>query len=323
MRVRITRTVREERGEIHVRLRRRVRRVSKHDRLTRRKCVRGCVGTWNHDIEHHTRWKMGAHVLRHPLTRRIIALVHREEDPVERELLVGCHDVLNAPQDLRRRLEREWLALQRHDDVLARLENLVHDRSEARRRVDDDHMTPLACRMKQLLEQVRFGYKRVIGPMIRGVAHGTRQHDAQPRQGSREDDLAKPPRTVQIIGEPVRRVPTLETDAVANRALRIDVHYERLESTSRERRGEVDGCRRLPNTTFLTNDREHVPHRYGSVSSRVAPGSVPERRSSSVCFACFTQRSDSAPPGGCLRNASRCCMAPSPSPRLSNRNASP
>src|SRR5262252_1359338 len=98
----------------------------------------------------------------------------------------------------------------------------------------------------------------------------------------------------------------LEADAIADRALRVDVHDERLQPTSSERCREVDGGRRLPNSTLLTDDSEHMPHGYGSVSSRAARGSVPLRKSSSVCWACRTQRSDSAPDGGCRRNASRC-----------------
>src|SRR5690349_19232447 len=118
-------------------------------------------------------------------------------------------------------------------------------------------------------------------------------------------------------------MPPLEPDAVPHRALRIDVHHERLETSACEGGGEIHrGCR-LADSTFLADDREHVPHGYGSVSSRAAPGSVPVRRSSRVCCACRTQRSASAPDGGCRRKASRCSMAPSASPFLSSRNASP
>ena len=156
-------------------------------------------------------------------TRRVLSLVHRQQDAVERELVVRRDDVLNAAQNLRRRLQRERLALQRHDHVLTRLEHLVHDRAESGRRVDDDDVTPLARRVQQLLQEIGLGDERVIRPVVGGVAHRAGEHHAKPRQRRRQDDLAQPARAVQVVGESVRRMAPLEPHAVAHRALRVDV----------------------------------------------------------------------------------------------------
>ena len=110
-----------------------------------------------------------------------------------------------------------------------------------------------------------------------------------------------------VVGLHVMRwMAALETHAVSHGTLRVHVHDEGLQPSSSERGRKVDGGRRLSNSTLLTDDSEHMPHGYGSVSSRAARGSVPLRKSSRVCWACRTQRSDSAPDGGCFRNASRC-----------------
>ncbi len=85
-------------------------------------------------------------VLRHALARGILSLVHGQQDAVERQLIVHRDDILNTPQDLRSRLQRERLALQRHDHVLTGLEHLVHDGPETGRSVDDDDMASLARR---------------------------------------------------------------------------------------------------------------------------------------------------------------------------------
>ncbi len=111
--------------------------------------------------------------------------------------------------------------------------------------------------------------------------------------------LAKSASAIQIVGKSVRGMAALEAHAVAHGALRVHVDDERLQPSSSERCRKVDGGRRLSNATLLTDDSEHMPHGYGSVSSRAARGSVPLRKSSSVCCACRTQRSDSAPDGGC------------------------
>ena len=145
---------------------------------------------------------------------------------------------------------------------------------------------------------------------------------AKPWERRRENDFAESARPIEVVGESMCGVAPLEAHTVPHGTLRIHVDDERLQPSASERRSKVDGGRRLPHATFLTDDREHMPHGYGSVSSR-ALGSEPERRSSSVCCACRTQRSDSAPDGGSRRNASRCSIAPSISPFLISRNARP
>jgi response regulator RpfG family c-di-GMP phosphodiesterase len=141
-----------------------------------------------------------------------VQAVHRQQNAVERELLVDRDDVLNAAQDLRRGLERERLALQRDDHVLARLEYLVHDGAEPRRRVHDDDVAPLARRMQQLLEQIGLGDERVVRGVVGGVAHRTGEHHAEPRERGRKNDFAQSARAVQIVGEPVCRMSALEPE---------------------------------------------------------------------------------------------------------------
>ncbi len=58
-------------------------------------------------------------VLNHSLAGGIAGFVHREDQSVEYQLLVHFYDALNPTEDLRRGLESQWLALQRHDHVLA------------------------------------------------------------------------------------------------------------------------------------------------------------------------------------------------------------
>ena len=97
------------------------------------------------------------HVRRHALRRRVARLDHRQQDAVEREPWILAERRANAAQDLRRRLQRERLALQRHEHVLAAREHAMHDGAESRRRVHDDGVAALPRPLEQLRGARRLG----------------------------------------------------------------------------------------------------------------------------------------------------------------------
>jgi hypothetical protein len=75
------------------------------------KRIGGGDGSRNHRIEHDVGGKVSPHIINYPVAGGIVRLVHREKNPVQSEPLVYRHDVLDASQDLWRRLECERLAL--------------------------------------------------------------------------------------------------------------------------------------------------------------------------------------------------------------------
>src|SRR2546426_3805535 len=98
---------------------------------------------------------------------------------------------------------------------------------------------------------------------------------------------------------------------------------------------ERDHAAQVRGPEFITGHCRHEqeedapgPAQPGSLGGQGASAAAalvgPEApRSRSACVACSIHFCASGPLGGCARNARRCWAAPSGSPRLSSRNASP
>ena len=169
---------------------------------------------------------MPSHVVRYPDAGGVAGLVHRQQYAVEGQLGVGRDDRLDRAQDLRRCLQRERLALQRNQRVLAGLQCAAHDRSQPGRRVHDDDVASRSGFAQRLVQHVGVGDERLVPRVARLFGHGSDEEHAQPRNLRRQDDLPQPGSPDEVVEEPVLACPRRSPGAEANRALRVDVHQE-------------------------------------------------------------------------------------------------
>ena len=250
----------EHRREVHERLRGWIRRIAQHHRLPRGKGLGRRRAARNRNVEDHVARKIRAQVFRDALAAEARGVVHREHDAVERQLLVRRRDLLNAAQHLRRRLQRERLALERDDHVLAELEHAPRNRAEPGRRVDDHDLAPLA-RDRDHVAQQRATLEAVVELDVAAFgAHAACKDHAEPGEGGGEDDFAQRARAAQEIRDPVRRLTAPEPHTVAHRALRIRVDEQRLQPSARKRGRQVHRCRGLADAALLADDGEDMSH---------------------------------------------------------------
>ena len=73
--------------------------------------------------------KLLAHVRGDALRHLVPILEHREQDAVEHQRRIGRRSIAHGAEDLRRGLQRERLALERHDHVLAVREHAPRHRA--------------------------------------------------------------------------------------------------------------------------------------------------------------------------------------------------
>lgn len=141
--------------------------------------------------------------------------------------------------------------------MLAAEQNLVRDRPEPRRRIDNNDMATLASGLKQIWQQFRFRDKTLIRDVISLVAYCTRQYYAEPGEGGGKDDVTQRARAAQVIREAINRVIATQADAVADGSLRINVNNQRLEAAPRERGSQIDSGRRFSDAPLLAYNRYH------------------------------------------------------------------
>jgi hypothetical protein len=92
------------------------------------------------------------------------------------------------------------------------------------------------------------------------IGDRTGEEDAKPGERRGEHDVLQLVRAGQHVGQPGRLVDPGEADAVAHRALRIDVDEQRLAASACQCARQVDGCRGLPDPSLLADDREDRSH---------------------------------------------------------------
>ena len=214
------------------------------------------------------------HVVGDAHAGRVGRIVHREHEAIEREIVVELDHVLNAAENLWRRLEGERLALERDDYMLAPFQHLANDVTEPRWSIDEDDVTALSRLLEELREERRLGEQLVIHTLIDFVAHASREHDAHPRERGRKHDLAQGFGAVQIVRQAVHRMTRAKADAVPHRALRIGIDDERFQTAARECRGEVHRRCRFSDAALLADDRENFTH---AATRAPAPGRVSHR----------------------------------------------
>src|SRR6185312_13925622 len=191
--------------DVDVRLRCGVRRAARHYRLTGGERIRRCNRARHELAEDDIRGQVLPNVLDDALAGRIVGLVHRQNEPVQYQLLVELDDALNSAKDLRRGLQRKRLALQRHHDVLAAEQYLVRDGAEPGGCVDDYYVTALARRFQQLGKQFRVGDQALICEVIGFVTDRASENHTQPRQHRWKNHVAQRALAAQIVGEAVSR----------------------------------------------------------------------------------------------------------------------
>ena len=236
------------------------------------------------------RGKLFPHVCGHALGRRVARLDHRQQDALEREAGILGERRANAAQNLRRRLERQRLALERNQHVLAAREHAVHDRRPAR----------AACRRSRCSRAA--ARARTARPCA-----ATRRTGADSARATRSRSRCRPTRREARAGSSFAR-------PCASRACRRDSRRarcavgrglspspkrtepcgsasikQRLASAASERGREVDRGRRLAHAAFLADDREDLSH--AIARTRRGPSS-PLR---SVCRAFPRRAGPSAP----------------------------
>ncbi len=213
---------------------------------------------------------MRAHILCYAQACGIRRLVHRQENAVECELAVDGGDFLDGAEDLRRRLERQGLALERDECVLARFECAMHDGAESGRRVNDDDIAAGAGLFEYIAQHAGVRDETLIAGVVRGFGDRSDEKDAKPRQLRRKNDLAEAALSGDVIEESAGGVAAPQSGAVADGAVGIDVHEQGAETAPRERRREIDRRRRLADAALLADDRQDLAHAPGRRGTRGA-----------------------------------------------------
>ena len=180
---------------------------------------------------------------------------------MDRELRVEpCPNPFHRRKNLAQTLEREELALQRHEHRVARRHGVDGEEVERRRAVDEDiavgGLARLHRQRRHRLAQPEIPVRRAGDLQLDAKQIERRRHDVETRhrrldRGLRERSFADQ----HVIGRNRVRV-ALDAEAGRGVALRIDVDDQHRLVDRRERRAEVDRRRGLPHPALLVGDRK-------------------------------------------------------------------
>ena len=216
---------------------------------------------------------VGAHVRDHLAGQAIAGIVHGQNDAVDRQAGVerAAH-LFDGGQELRQAFEEPVLGLQRDDDRVGGGERVDREQVQRRGTVDQDigdglgivgsRSAVAAQRAAQLIGAVVVAGDFKLDPK---KVHG-RRGDEEARHRGRNDHLAQGFFADQHLVARGHARAAVDAEPGRGVALGIEIDDEDPLADGRQRRSEVDGCRRLADAALLVRHRENARPRPGSGS---------------------------------------------------------
>ncbi len=188
---------------------------------------------------------------------RVAAVEHRQHHALDAELGVeGVLDAIDRRHEVGQPLEREVLALERHQHPRRRGERVERQQAERGRAVEDHVGVALDVGAERVAE-ARAAIGGVDELELGGDEVLRRGDDVEQRDRRATDDVRhRGLPDEHVVDRALHRLPA-HADAARGVALRVAVDEQRPLLCRGEARGEVDGCRRLANPAFLVGDGEN------------------------------------------------------------------
>ena len=172
----------------------------------------------------------------------------------------GFH-ALDRLQQLRQSFEREELALQRHQNRIRRRHGIDCEQVE-RRRTIDQHIGDVAGARRSAQRRQRFPQSKRAIALLADFEFDAgeierRRRDGEPRNGSRQHDVAQGRVADQQIVGRITAAASIDAQPRRRIALGIEIEQQHVLADCGERGAEIDRRCGLADPAFLIGDGDH------------------------------------------------------------------